>query len=94
MIDLFMNRVLVTLDTPETKTASGLELPSGVVLGPRKATVVRTGNGYVRNGEVIPLSVKKGDRVILKPHTGSPIEIDGVEALLCWEHDILGLFTE
>jgi co-chaperonin GroES (HSP10) len=56
--------------------------------------VVRTGNGYVRNGEVIPLSVKKGDRVILKPHTGSPIEIDGVEALLCWEHDILGLFTE
>ncbi|KAG6885019.1 hypothetical protein C0993_006544 [Termitomyces sp. T159_Od127] len=76
-----LDRVLVQRFKPETKTASGIFLPTSSTSSPLpEATVIAVGPGAPnKDGQVVPTQVKAGDRVLLPGWGGNPIKV-GEEA--------------
>lgn len=73
-----------------TKTASGLYLPDKAAEKPKVAKVLATGPGKVGDdNERIPMSVKKGDRIVYKSYSTTEIKLDGTEYILVKEEDVL-----
>lgn len=88
------DRVLVRRADPETKTAGGIIIPDSVEEKPMEGEVVSTGNGHVNdNGEVRPLDVKSGDKVIFSKWAGTEVTIDGEELMVMKESDIIGIIA-
>ncbi|XP_056006861.1 10 kDa heat shock protein, mitochondrial-like [Ostrea edulis] len=87
------DRVLVERFAPELKTKGGIMLPEksqGKIL---QATVVATGNGARdQQGNVVPISVKVGDQVLLPEYGGTQVVLDEKEYFLFRDGDILGKF--
>ncbi len=73
-----------------TKTASGLYLPDKAAEKPKVAKVISIGPGRVGDdNEIIPMTVKVGDRIIYKSYSTTEIKIDGTEYILVKEEDVL-----
>ena len=75
----------------QQKTATGIILPSSSANAPLpEATVVAVGPGARdKDGNVTPMSVKAGDRVLLPGYGGAPIKVgdevrDAFRAAMCW----------
>ncbi|XP_006461997.1 hypothetical protein AGABI2DRAFT_223122, partial [Agaricus bisporus var. bisporus H97] len=95
VIPLF-DRVLVQRFKPDTKTASGILLPSSVTNNPLpEATVIAVGPGAPdKNGKVVPTSVQSGDRVLLPGWGGNPIKVGEEEYFLFKDSEILAKIKE
>ena len=87
------DRVLVKRLEGEEKTAGGIILPDSVQEKPSEGEVIAVGNGRIlENGDVRPLDVKVGDKVIFSEGYGVKTEkIDGDEVLILSESDILAI---
>lgn len=87
------DKILVKRDEAATKTDSGIFLPETSKDKPKTGTIeaVGTGNLNTDTGERIPLTVKKGDRVIFTSYAGTEIKLDGTEYLMMSEDDILAV---
>lgn len=87
------DRVLVERFAPEVKTKSGLMIPEKAQEKVLQATVVATGNGR-RNekGDVTPVSVAVGDKVMLPEYGGTKVILEDQEYFLFRDGDILGKF--
>ncbi|MEP7123892.1 MAG: co-chaperone GroES [Byssovorax sp.] len=86
------DRVLVRRVKEDEKTKGGLFIPDSAKEKPVEAIVLAVGNGKIlEDGTVRPLDVKAGDRVLFGKYTGSEVKIDGEEALILREDDILGI---
>jgi chaperonin GroES len=76
----------------EEKTRGGLYIPDTAKEKPVEAIILAVGNGKVlEDGTVRKLDVKEGDRVLFGKYTGSEVKIDGEDALILREDDILGV---
>lgn len=86
------DRVLVKRVEQETKTAGGIILPEAAQEKPSEGEVVAVGAG-VRNkdGELVALDVKAGDRVLFGKWSGTEVKVDGEELLIMKESDIMGV---
>ena len=59
---------------------------------PQEAEVVAVGNGKkTEEGKVIPLDVKKGDRILFGKYSGTEIKIEDEEYLIIREEEVLGV---
>lgn len=87
------DKILVKRDEAATKTDTGIFLPETSKDKPKTGTIeaVGTGNLNTDTGERIPLTVKKGDRVIFTSYAGTEIKLDGNEYLMMSEDDILAV---
>ncbi|XP_006805887.1 10 kDa heat shock protein, mitochondrial isoform X2 [Neolamprologus brichardi] len=89
------DRVLVERFTAETVTKGGIMLPEksqGKVL---QATVVAVGPGSVtQKGEIHPVSVKVGEKVLLPEYGGTKVILDDKDYFLFRDADILGKYVE
>jgi len=87
------DKVLVRRDDPETKTSTGIFLPETSKEKPKAGVVEAVGDGAINTdtGERIPLSVKKGDRVIFSSYAGTEVKLEGTELLIMSEDDILAV---
>lgn len=87
------DKILVKRDEAETKTASGIFLPETSKDKPKTGTIEAVGDGALNTetGARIPLTVKKGDRVIFSSYSGTEVKLDGVELLIMSEDDILAV---
>ncbi|KAM9802991.1 10 kDa heat shock protein, mitochondrial isoform X2 [Syngnathus typhle] len=89
------DRVLVERFTAETVTKGGIMLPEksqGKVL---QATVLAVGPGAVnQKGNLLPVSVKAGDKVLLPEYGGTKVTLDDKEYFLFRDGDILGKYVE
>jgi chaperonin GroES len=86
------DRVLVKRVKEEEKTKGGIIIPDTAKEKPIEAKVVAVGTGRIlESGEVRPLAVKKGDRVLFGKYGGTEVKIDGEEHLILREDDILGI---
>lgn len=86
------DRILVKRLEEETKTSGGLFIPDSAKEKPIQAKVIAVGAGKTdKNGKVIPLDVKAGDKVLFSKYSGSEIKIDGEEHLILREDDILAV---
>ena len=81
--------VLAEAEEAETKTASGLYLPDKAQEKPKVAKVLAVGPGRVGDdNEVIPMSVKVGDRIIYGGYSNTEVKYEGKEYLLIKEENI------
>jgi chaperonin GroES len=86
------DRVLVRRIEADSKTAGGIIIPDSAQEKPMEGEVVAVGNGHVNdNGEVRPLDVKSGDKVIFSKWAGTEVTIDGEELMVMKESDIIGV---
>jgi len=86
------DRVIVRRLDEEEKSAGGIIIPDSAKEKPIEGEVIAAGNGKIlENGDVRPLEVKKGDRVIFSKYAGTEIKLDGEDFLMMREDDILGV---
>ncbi|OUS31624.1 co-chaperone GroES [Gammaproteobacteria bacterium 45_16_T64] len=86
------DRVVVRRQEEETKSAGGIVLPGSATEKPSQGEVLAVGAGKVTEaGEVRPLDVKAGDRVLFGQYSGSTVKIDGEELLIMSESEIFGV---
>jgi chaperonin GroES len=89
------DRVVVRRIDAEEKTAGGIIIPDTAKEKPQEGEIVAAGPG-ARNekGELIPLDVKVGDRILFGKWSGSEVKIDGEDLLIMKESDILGILDK
>jgi chaperonin GroES len=88
------DRVLVRRVEEEEKTKGGIIIPDTAKEKPMEGEIVAVGTGHVNdNGQVRPLDVKKGDRVIFSKWAGTEVTIDGEELMVMKESDIIGVIA-
>ena len=84
------DRIVVKPEAAEEKTASGIILPDTAQEKPQMGKVMAVGPGKSSDsGELIKMSLKKGDRVLYGKYWGSEITFDGDDVLFMRESDIL-----
>jgi chaperonin GroES len=77
------DRVLIEPNEAEETTSSGLILAPSAVTPPQEAVVIAVGDGKRdAKGELIPLDVNVGDRVIFSQYSGTKISYDGKSYIL------------
>jgi len=88
------DRVVVRRAEPETKTAGGIIIPGTAEEKPAEGEVLAVGTGHVNdNGEVRPLDVKQGDKIIFSKWAGTEITVDGEDLMVMKESDIIGIIA-
>ena len=86
------DRVVVRRIEGKEKTKGGIIIPDTAKEKPQMGEVIAAGGGRkTEDGKVIPLDVKKGDKVLFSKYAGNEIKIEGVELLIMREEDILGV---
>jgi chaperonin GroES len=86
------DRVLVRRIDAEEKTAGGIIIPDTAKEKPQEGEIVAAGPG-ARNeqGQLVPIDVKPGDRVLFGKWSGTEVKIDGQDHLIMKENDLLGV---
>jgi len=81
---------------PATKTSTGIYIPEKNQEKLNQATVIAVGPGITNTttGQVIPVSVKAGDKVLLPSFGGNPVKVGEEEYLLYTDKEILAKIEE
>lgn len=89
------DRVVVRRIEDEGRTAGGIIIPDTAQEKPSQGEVLAVGSG-ARNekGEIVPLDVKAGDRVLFGKWSGNEVTIEGEELLIMKESDIMAVVEE
>ena len=86
------DRVMVKRLDEERKTASGIVIPDTAAEKPDQGEVKAVGTGKVlESGDVRPLDVKVGDKVLFGKYSGQTVKVEGEELLVVREEDIMGV---
>jgi chaperonin GroES len=92
MLKPLHNRILVERVDAEEKTASGIIIPDTAKEKPQEGKVVAVGpGGKDKHGKIIPMDVKKGDRILFAKFGGSEIKLDGKDYIIMKEDDVMGI---
>ncbi len=88
------DRVLVRRVESEEKTAGGLIIPDSAKEKPAEGVIVAAGEGARKDsGELIPMAVAEGDKVLFGKWSGTEVTVDGEELLIMKESDVLGIIS-
>ena len=88
------DRVIVRRVEEERTSAGGIVIPDSATEKPVQGEVIAVGNGKImESGEVRPLDVKVGDKVLFSKYGGTEIKIEGEDLLVMREDDITGVIT-
>jgi chaperonin GroES len=87
------DRILVRPEEGEETTVSGIVIPDTAKEKPQEGTVLAVGPGKrsEQTGEIIPVDVAEGDRVIYSKYGGTEIKLDGEELLILSARDVLAV---
>jgi chaperonin GroES len=86
------DRVLVKRLKPKEVVQGGIIVPDTAKEKPQEGEVIAIGNGkVVKDGNVLPMNVKIGDKVLFGKYSGTDVKIDDQEYLIMREDDILGV---
>ncbi len=89
------DRVLVRRIESDEKTAGGLIIPDTAKEKPAEGIVIACGEGARKdNGDLIPMSVKEGDKILFGKWSGTEVVLEGEELLIMKESDILGIIED
>lgn len=83
------DRVLVRRLEEKEVVKGGIIIPDTAKEKPQEGEVIAVGNGRREKGELIPLDVKPGDRILFGKYSGNDIKIDEEEYLILKEDEIL-----
>ena len=86
------DRIVVSRIEAEEKTKGGIIIPDTAKEKPQEGRILAVGPGKRdKDGNLIPLELKAGDRVLFTKWAGTEIKIDGQEHMIMKEDDILGV---
>ena len=86
------DRVVVKRADAETKSAGGIIIPDTAGEKPSQGDVIAVGpGGRDEAGKLIPIDIKKGDKVLFGKWSGTEVKIDGQDLLIMKESDVLGI---
>ncbi|MDH3637773.1 MAG: co-chaperone GroES [Gammaproteobacteria bacterium] len=86
------DRVLVRRLDDERTSPGGIVIPDTAAEKPMQGEIVAAGNGkLLENGEIRPLDVKAGDKVLFGKYSGTEVKVGGEELLVMREDDIMGV---
>jgi chaperonin GroES len=89
------DRILVKRIEEEETTTGGIIIPDTAKEKPMEGKVVAVGRGKVsEDGKLIPLDLKKGDRILFSTFAGTEVKIGGEEHLIMREEDVLGVIEK
>ena len=89
------DRVVVKRVEGETKSAGGIIIPDTAAEKPQQGEIIAVGPGARDEaGKLVPLDVKKGDKVLFGKWSGTEVKIDGKELLIMKESDIMGVLAK
>ena len=89
------DRIIVERQESEGKTAGGIFLPDTAKEKPQEGEVVAVGKGKKeKDGQVVPLDVKAGDRILFGKYSGTEIKMDNEEYLILREEEVLGIIED
>ena len=88
------DRVVVKRIDAEEKTAGGIIIPDTAKEKPMQGEIIAVGPGARdESGKLVPLDVKKGDRILFGKWSGTEIKLDGEDLLIMKESDIMGMIA-
>lgn len=86
------DRVVIEATKREEKTAGGIVLPDSAKEKPMEGTVISVGKGARDNqGNLIPMELKAGDKIVFGKWAGTEVKINGKELLIMKESDVMGV---
>ncbi|THK39237.1 co-chaperone GroES [Ensifer sp. MPMI2T] len=86
------DRILVRRIEAEEKTAGGIIIPDTAKEKPQEGEVVAAGAGARDDsGQLRPLDVKVGDRILFGKWSGTEIKLNGEDLLIMKESDVMGV---
>jgi chaperonin GroES len=89
------DRILVRRIEADEKTAGGIIIPDTAKEKPQEGEVIAVGPG-ARNeaGQLQPLDVKAGDRILFAKWSGTEIKLDGEDLIIMKESDVMGVIEQ
>jgi len=89
------DRVVVERIDADAKSAGGIIIPDSAQEKPSQGEIIAVGpGGRDEAGKLIPIDLKKGDRVLFGKWSGTEVKIDGEDLLIMKESDIMGVLQE
>ena len=86
------DRVLVKPLEPKEVKKGGIIIPDTAKEKPQEGKVIEVGKGkMLEDGKVIPLEVKKGDKILYSKYGGTEVKLAGEEYLILKDEDILAI---
>ena len=86
------DRVIVRRMEEERTSAGGIVIPDSATEKPVQGEIVAAGKGKIaENGDVRPLDVKVGDKVLFGKYSGTEVKVEGEDLLVMKEEDIMGV---
>ena len=88
------DRVLAKRVQSDEKTAGGIIIPDTAQEKPMEGEVLEVGSGARdESGRLLPLDVKKGDKILFGKWSGTEVKMNGEEYLIMKESDIMGIIS-
>ena len=89
------DRILVRRIEADEKTAGGIIIPDTAKEKPQEGEVIAVGSG-ARNeaGQLQPLDLKVGDRILFGKWSGTEIKLDGEDLIIMKESDVMGVIDQ
>ena len=89
------DRVVIRRTEEERKSPGGIVIPDTATEKPIRGEVIAVGKGKIlENGEIRPLDVKKGDKILMGKYSGTEVKIDGNDYLIMSESEVLAIVGE
>ena len=86
------DRIVVRRLEEETKTAGGIYIPDSATEKPSEGEVLAVGKGRIaNNGDLLPMEIKSGDKVIFGKYSGSEVKVGDETLLIMREEDVLAV---
>lgn len=86
------DRILIRRIKEDESTRGGIVIPDSAKEKPHEGEVIRVGKGKINEqGEVSPLNVQEGDRILFGKYSGTEIKLDGEDLLIMREEEVLGI---
>ena len=89
------DRVIVKREEEERKSPGGIVIPDTAAEKPIRGKIIAVGKGKIlENGNVRPLDLKVGDKVLFGKYGGTEVKVDGEDLLVMREEDIMAVIEK
>ncbi|MBS0350921.1 MAG: co-chaperone GroES [Proteobacteria bacterium] len=86
------DRALVERLEADQKSPGGIVIPGTAKEKPQEGIVRKVGPGERdKDGKIIPMSIKEGDKIVFGKYSGTEIKLQGKEFVVVRESDIIGI---
>ena len=86
------DRIIIKRFEEENTSAGGIVIPDSAAEKPIKGEVIAVGKGKIlENGDVRPLDLKTGDKVLFGKYSGTEVKVEGEDFLVMREDDVMAV---